>query len=369
MSPSWRSVVLFTISWALFAQDYTPRLDFGARLEPRGALVHGAGQSFPETFAAYWNTMPAARRPLVYMDYRGLEDLSDNWAYELKTTLLKYPNAYVIPHVGLEMTNLQGDHYEHRVAAGDYDQQITNLVEGLRRLALPVYLRIGYEFNGLTWNGYQPAPYKQAFIRITQKLRAANLEVATVWDASIDGIFDYYPGDEYVDWFGMNIFRAASFRDTSLPGFFNVARMRRKPVMIGETTPHQIGAQGGAASWNGWFVPFFDFLRNNDVVKQFNYINWDWGYWSRLYGLPWADWGDARLETQAAAYVRERYLAQLADRVMLHAGSETDFRRRLGYNDSTAPARVRDLRVSAAPGGVMVAFTPVTDPSLSLIHI
>jgi len=300
------------------------------------------------------------------MDYISLRNLSPYWADGLKTTLLGYRDAFVIPHIGLEMTTLQGDRYEDQVAAGNYDQQIDNFIEGLRRLALPVYLRIGYEFNGLTWNRYQPVPYRQAFIRITGKLRAANLEVATVWDASIDGVknyFDYYPGDDYVDWFGMNIFRAASFKDSSLPGFFTEARTRRKPVMIGETTPHQIGAQNGAASWNGWFVQFFDFLRNNAVVKLFNYINWDWGDLSRRFNLPWGDWGDARLETEAAAYVRERYIAQLADRVMLHAASEADFRRRLGYNDSTPPATVRDLRVTASPGGATVSWTPVTDPS------
>jgi uncharacterized protein (TIGR03437 family) len=353
------------MNWGLFAQDYTPRLDFGARLEPQGALMHGAGQS-SDAFLAYWNTMPAARRPLVYMHYISLRNLSPNWADELKTTLLGYRDAFVIPHVGLAMTASPSDHYEQQVASGDYDQQIDNLVEGFRRLALPVYLRIGFEFNGLTWNGYRPAPYKQAFIRMTGKLRAANLEVATVWDASVDGVknyFDYYPGDDYVDWFGMNIFRAASFNDASLTGFFNEARTRRKPVMIGETSPYQVGAQGGAASWNGWFVPFFDFLRNNAVVKQFNYINWEWAYWSRQTGQDWWDWGDARLETEAAAYVRVRYIDQVTDRVMLHAASETDFRRRLGYNDSTAPASVRDLRVTASPGGTTLAWTPVTDPS------
>ena len=365
MNRSCGLIVFFTMNCGLFAQDYTPRLDFGARLEPRGGLMHGAGQS-TDAFSAYWNTMPAGRRPLVYMHYISLRNLSPNWADELRTTLLRYPDAFLIPQVGLEMTASGSGPYDKQVASGDYDQQIDNLVEGFRRLALPAYLRIGYEFNGLSWNGYQPASYKQAFIRITGKLRAANLEVATVWDAAISGVknyFDYYPGDEYVDWFGMNIFRTAEFNDPSLPGFFNEARMRRKPVMIGETTPHSIGAQRGAASWNGWFAVFFDFLRNNAVVKQFNYINWEWGYWSRQTGQDWWDWGDARLETEAAAYVRDRYIAQLADRVMLHASSETDFRRRLGYNDSTAPAGVRDLRVTASPGGVTVAWTPVTDPS------
>ena len=64
-----------------------------------------------------------------------------------------------------------------------------------------------------------------------------------------------------MNWFGMDIFRATSFDDPSLPGFSNEARTRRKPVMIGETTHLYVGAQNGATSWNGWFVAFFDFLR------------------------------------------------------------------------------------------------------------
>jgi uncharacterized protein (TIGR03437 family) len=346
---------------ALNAQTYAARSNFGARLEPQAGLMHGAGQD-PAAFAAYWGLMPAGRQPTVYMYYIGIRDLQANWADDLKAQLAAYPGVFLIPQIGLNMATGVADHYEAQVAAGAYDQQIANLVEGLRRLALPAYLRIGYEFNGLTWNGYQPVPYQQAFIRIANALRAANLEVATVWDMEIpDGVstyFDYYPGDQYVDWFGINIFQAKAFQDPTLSGVFAQARARKKPVMMGEETGFSVGAQNGATSWNGWYAQFFGFLQANPEVKQFNYIDWNWANYPQ-----WSTWGDARLELDTATYVRNLYLAQLTDPVFLHAGSEAAFRKTLGYNDSTAPLPVTDLTAVSASGGITLNWTAAQDPS------
>ncbi len=360
-----KSLPIAICLFALNAQSYTPRLNFGARLEPQGLLMHGAGQS-RDAFSAYWNAMPVGGQPMVYMYYISLKGLAPNWADALKTQLLAYPNVFLIPQIGLSMTDGVGANYEQQVANGDYDAQITNLITGLQSLATPVYLRIGYEFNGLSWNGYQPDSYKQAFTHITDMVRAQNLEVATVWDAEIDGVknlFDYYPGDDYVDWFGMNIFSAGTFNDPSLPDYFAQARAHMKPVMIGETTPRYVGAQNGPNSWTGWYNPFFNFLQSNPEVKQFNYIDWDWAYWAQQLSQPWSDWGDARLETDAATYVRNMYIGQLADPAVLHATSESTFRQTLGFNDTTAPDVITDLSVAPAPGGAQLTWTPAQDES------
>ena len=307
------------LACALDGQTYQPRLNFGARLEPQGALIHGAGQS-PDTFAGYWGVMPAGRQPMVYMWYIGLAGLSSNWSDQLKAQLLLYPNSFIIPQVGLNMTNGVtaagvSESYEAQVAAGAYDQQIANLVTGLQRLATPVYLRIGYEFNGTGWNGYNPSTYQQAYIRITNAIRAANLEVATVWDASGDAAdlgvtdyMDYYPGDQYVDWFGMNMYGTSMFnQDPAITPFFALAIAHQKPVMLAEQSPRYVGAQNGTTSWNGWFEQFFNFMQTTPVVKQFDYIDWKWSNYPN-----WANWGDARLETADAPYVRNQYVAQLA---------------------------------------------------------
>ena len=60
------------------------------------------------------------------------------------------------------------------------------LAHALLNLARPVYLRVGYEFNG-EWNSQymHKATYPDAFRRITQRLTAAGVNnTAYVWDYS-----------------------------------------------------------------------------------------------------------------------------------------------------------------------------------------
>lgn len=83
---------------------YAPRVNFGARLEPQGALVHGAGQD-PADYANYWNAMPIGSQPQVYMFYIDLDTLAPNWADALKAQLLLYPGNFVVPQIGLSMTD------------------------------------------------------------------------------------------------------------------------------------------------------------------------------------------------------------------------------------------------------------------------
>jgi uncharacterized protein (TIGR03437 family) len=354
-------IALLPICGLIQAQTWTPRVNFGARLEPKGVIVHGAGQEPPD-FAAYWNTMPVGRQPQVYMWYQDLDTMSPGWTANLKAQLQAYPGSFLIPQIGVSLTNGANAHYEADVAAGKYDTQIANLVSGLRALATPVYLRIGYEFNGVGWNGYLPAPYAQAFIRIAKALRAApDIEVATVWDAEVDGatdFMDYYPGDDYVDWFGMNIFNGTSFSNPILPTFMSLADAHKKPVMIGETTPVGVGAQQGSTSWTQWFAPFFGYLQATPEIKEFNYIDCDWST------TQWPTWGDSRLQLDTAAPVRSQYIAQLGDPAVLSGASESAFRKLLGYNNATPPPAVSDLKASVDSNGVVtLTWTPVTDPS------
>lgn len=356
---------LFWVAIPLRGQTVIPRHNYGAVLEPRDLLQHGAGQSV-EDFDDYWHAMAEDQKPGVYMHYIGLSNLEPTWADDLKATLLKYPNHFVIPQIGLSMT-ADGNpdlHYEHRVAAGEFDQQIENLIEGFRRLAYPAYLRIGYEFNGVVWNGYQPETFKAAFIRITEKLRAADLEIATVWCGAMDGernFFDYYPGDAYVDWFGLDLFSVEHFSDPWASAFLDSAHVHNKPVMIGETTPRYIGVTDGEADWEAWFVPFFDYMHQRPEIKQFGYINWYWIEWTIRLGINWADWGDARL--QMNSFILQRYTDTIQDPTYLHASSESVFRQHLGYVDTVPPPSVTNLHRTADSTSVTLTWDPITDPS------
>lgn len=186
--------------------EFAPRVDFGARLEPASAIIHGAGQD-PQAFREYYDVMDAENLPpalfMVYIGARGkLAQRINGWAESIQA----YDDKHLILQVGFSMTHdgHPEKHYEQDVAAGKHDDEIRAFVRELVALGHPVFLRIGYEFNG-PWNGYEPESYVAAFQRVTKMVREIDTSglIATVWCLELgfpDGIMDYYPGDADVDW-------------------------------------------------------------------------------------------------------------------------------------------------------------------------
>jgi hypothetical protein len=346
--------------FSLLAQSIQPRLNQGALLEPQGKIINGAGQDLA-AYKKYWNVMHTQDKPLMYMTYIGLRDVTPDWADGLKSDLMSNPGKFQVPQIGLSMTadGTPSSHYEQDVAAGLYDDQITMFIDGLQSLAIPAYVRIGYEFNGVAWNGYVPATYKSAFIHITTMLRTRGLEVATVWDLAMDGVMnfmDYYPGDEYVDWWAINLFSASHFTDANAVSFLNSARNHSKPVMIGETTPRNVGVLNGQQSWDQWFAPFFTFIHSHPEIKAFNYINWNWSQYPQ-----WANWGDARLEQNTI--VGNHFANEMDSTAYLHATSESAFRETFGMSDNTSPATPGSISVVQSGYPLQLNWGAVTDPS------
>ena len=163
---------------------------------------------------------------------------------------------------------------EDLVAAGEHDELIDRLGEFLLSLGdRPVFLRIGYEFDGHSWNRYEIEPFKAAYRRIKDKLDAQGVtNVAYVWQSTgwvstFEHLEEWYPGDEYVDWCGFSFF--ARWQEQQMIEF---ARMKGKPVFIAEATPtisdHTIKFDGDTKTtilsnpeqaeeaWERWFVPF-----------------------------------------------------------------------------------------------------------------
>jgi hypothetical protein len=245
------------------------------------------------------------------------------------------------------------------VAAGLYDKQIAMFIDGLQTLAMPAYIRIGYEFNGTAWNGYVPATYISSYIRITNMIRARGVEIATVWDFSMDGdmnYMDYYPGDDYVDWWGINVFQASQFGDANAKSFMDNANVHKKPVMIGETTPRNIGVLNGQTSWDQWFSYFFTFIHTYPEVKAFSYINWNWSQYPQ-----WSTWGDARLEQNSI--VGNKFASEMDSAKYLHASTESAFRKTLGSSDNTAPATPGTISITQLGYPLQLNWNTVTDPS------
>jgi hypothetical protein len=303
---------------------------YGAKFEQEKGILHGAGQDF-NGFSDYAFTLGKTQYPLLYMDYIGLTNSKaqiDEWGLQLKNNLSRLPKD-VVPQIGLSMTggNDNGSGKTIEVARGDYDAQIVAFAQALKNLGRKSFVRIGYEFEG-SWNGYNAQGFVGAFIRITTEMRRIDANAATVWCSGggsagfkpWSNLVNYYPGDAWVDWWGVDIFSPEELTDQRLTDFLTKADEYKKPVMIGETTPRYVGTLDGKISWDKWFRPYFELLYKQPQIKATCYINWDWAYWSNKLGFPWSDWKDGRIEKNDV--VKAGFLQEMKKPVFVHSLGE-----------------------------------------------
>ena len=340
---------------ALFAQTYVSRANYSQFLEPEWHIFHGAGQD-PQAFLHYWEVMDESEKPIVYMHYEGLNNIGSFWARDLKEDLMPFKNQMIVIQLGLELVG-----QTEAIVRGELDDDIKNWLDGIEELGLPVYARLGYEFNGFDWNRYEPEPYKAAFIYLVEKIRERDLEIATVWNYVPDptqpsNFMDFYPGDEYVDWWSINIFEPTQIGNTLTKAFLDSAHVHSRPVLIGESTPKDIGVLDGAADWDAWFEPFFNLVAAESGIKMTGYINWDWGNYPQ-----WSTWGDARLEQNDV--VSQLFNDEMNEEIFAHAGSERDYRLQLGREEDQLPGQVKGLIITASTIPVAMSWDPVNDES------
>lgn len=308
------------------ATEFVMRRDYGARLEPAGGVLHGAGQDV-QSFVEYVDALGAGRHPQLYMTYVSLARQPERvteWGKRLLLELEGLPGG-LIPQVGINFTagNDDGSGQDERVAAGELDDGIEAFVDALRQLERPVFLRIGYEFEG-DWNGYSANSFAAAYTRIAAAVREAGIEAALVWCSGggsagfmpMGELMEYYPGDEWVDWWGIDVFSPEELTDARLVTFLEAADEHAKPVMLGEVTPRYVGVEDGNKSWDAWFEPFFRLIAEYPQIKAFCYINWDWLFWSEELGFGWHDWKDARLQLNDA--VLDAYRSEMDRSIYCH---------------------------------------------------
>lgn len=287
--------------------EYQPRLFFKAKLEPEKGVLHGAGQD-PKAFYDYCKVMGEKQMPILYMTYVGIYGEKEKiitWGNDLRDQLALAAHGKAIPQIGVNMVSGKdtGEGKDHEVAGGLFDENIEVFCKMVKDLKRPAFIRIGYEFEG-SWNGYQPETYKIAFKKITKALRNHNIDAATVWcsggcsaeECTLEDVMTYYPGEDWVDWWGIDIFSQYELSDERVFAFCDQAIEHQKPVIIGESTARYVGVHGGKSSWQTWFAPYFKLIRDRPEIKAFCYINWEWAYWSESLGFKWHDWKDCRIE-------------------------------------------------------------------------
>ena len=162
-------------------------------------------------------------------------------------------------------TNLAGNtNGLAETAAGAYDSDIDLWANTLKTHPGPVLLRWAHEMNG-TWypwsvgvNGNTAADYIAAFRRIVTRFRAAGAtNVQFVWCPNIArfGGSDFtamYPGDEYVDWLGLDGYNWGSlnpwqsFSQLFQSSYDAITALSNKPLLIVEWGCTEAGGNKGA---------------------------------------------------------------------------------------------------------------------------
>jgi hypothetical protein len=228
------------------------------------------------------------------------------------------------------------------------ENQITRLGEVLASYGGPVFVRIGGEFNNpdavtnpKSRESYHEVAFPVCYRRTKALLEAAGAtQTAYIWcwwagapdnyaDTNQFGSPLWYPGDNFVDWFGLDIFHHNEFTTDSpsklaeVEEFLELAECKGRPVFVAESscTDFEIVEdstdEGGAII--GWFDPYFDFIESHPIIKAITYISHDWDTDS---STPFTDWEDARIANNAE--VMDNWVAELTlDPRYLHAGTTT----------------------------------------------
>ncbi len=169
-----------------------------AKLEPAEGIYLGA-YVLQDTFINYdmsrFNEM-TNKQHASFFKYVGYGmPFPKEWVEEVKA-------VGAVPHIAFEpnrgLHSVQDDEYLRSFAKDAYASGV------------PIFLRYASEMNG-TWAAYSgdPALYIDKWKLIHDVMEEEAPNVAMVWTVFTfpeNTILDYYPGDDYVDWVGVNIY-------------------------------------------------------------------------------------------------------------------------------------------------------------------
>ncbi|OFY50342.1 MAG: hypothetical protein A2X22_07050 [Bacteroidetes bacterium GWF2_49_14] len=327
-----------------FRNERNPFPDTLALLEPPdGQVYHGAcTMTYASTADPLAGYLGALNDPAIQPAVRGLffsvpgERGPDNGFRGLKTFFHTADSVGFIPEISLFFMDTRGSTDSIIAVTDTYDWILDSIISLTKAYGGKSFLRIGGEFNGAGpgWNGggYHPYYYVTMFRKIVDKYDAAGLRdsIAFNWCYEPDAANDFdsvdqrgprwYPGDDYVDWFGLDVFNSEHF-DQALPDsdrrgitkkgkserFLAMARAKKKPVFMSETSAKGINIssdpQDGINDWNTWFAKFWEFIAVHPEIKGFSYINANWPIGA------YPGWGDARIEN--SPYVTAKYQEEM----------------------------------------------------------
>ncbi len=210
-------------------------------------------------------------------------------------------------NLGYFFTQAFGDWIGNPANRNQWDQNTRVMARFLHALEVPVFLRLGYEFDFQYHQfGASPQFYKETFRHIVEVIEdeiGVDHQIAFVFQSgsrnsyggmqNIQQVEEWYPGDDVVDWVGISYFGNNDRYDFMT----QLAVNHSKPLMICESAPQKNNLN------EAWFNDIVSYIEQNDVIKAWSYINFDWdgtggagpddrGCW------PLSDqWGDSRIQS------------------------------------------------------------------------
>ena len=234
-----------------------PRKAAVALVPAQGALLgHYYGNG---TIAA--TDQRIGRKPAVHLTYYDFK--SDDWI-KSPVSAADFADGR-IPLVNVEPNNIKFAD----IVTGKYDTLLTRRADDAKALGKQFFVDFAAEMNGDEgWGGHDPAKYIAAWRHLHDIFVARGAtNVVWVWcpnneDAEgTPAAMKYYPGDQYVDWTGIDgynwgtsdpDFAWQSFRDV-FAGLYPQLAAKGKPIIIAEMASDEAG--GSKASWIDNVVP------------------------------------------------------------------------------------------------------------------
>lgn len=213
------------------------------------------------------------KRVSIALNYYSWNMSSMNGGWRLDTGFLEaVRNHGSIPMIAWysmeDKSSNQSAYQLKNIYNGQYDNYIHQWALDAKNWGHPFFLRFNSEMNGdwTPWCDCSNANNKGDYVKAWRHVhdiftQVGAMNVAWVWAVNIEfeGMhsIDYlYPGDNYVDWVGMNGYNMGtafpdtawqSFHQVFYPTYRDLQTLTSKPIMIGEMGSAEKG--GDKASW------------------------------------------------------------------------------------------------------------------------
>jgi hypothetical protein len=180
-----------------------------------------------------------------------------DWDPFPRDTVAGATNAGALPFITWEPHNRN----LRAIARGDHDAYLRDSARSAARFGKPILLRFAHEMNanwfpwGLGVNGNTADDYKSAWrhiVRIFRQEKADN--VKHVWTPNTGTFNSLWPGDDYVDYLGLDGYNWGakygtweSFEQVFDSSYKAIVKLSRKPLIIAEFGANQRG--GDKPAW------------------------------------------------------------------------------------------------------------------------